>query len=67
MQQGNIISTHDIEQKIYLARGIKVMFDIDLAQLYGVETKTLNRAVKRNSVNFRTILCFSSQKRNLKT
>lgn len=41
-----------IQQKIYFIRGEKVMFDRDLAVLYGVETKTLNRAVKRNIDRF---------------
>lgn len=35
-------------QRIYLVRGQKVMFDKDLAEMYGVETKVLNQAVKRN-------------------
>jgi phage regulator Rha-like protein len=52
MKHDEIIVQEDIEQKIYLARGVKVMFDIDLAKLYGVETKTLNRAVKRNIDKF---------------
>jgi hypothetical protein len=47
-----IISHDDIEHKIYLVRGHKVMFDSDLAALYGVETKMLNRAVKRNLERF---------------
>lgn len=41
-----------IEEKIYLIRGQKVMLDSDLAAIYGVETKTLNRAVKRNLDRF---------------
>lgn len=41
-----------IEQVIYLARGHRVMLDADLADLYGVETKALNRAVKRNLDRF---------------
>ena len=43
-----------IEQKIYLIRGQKVMLDSDLAGLYAVETKQLNRAVKRNTDRFPT-------------
>lgn len=38
--------------KIYLVRGQKVMFDFDLAELYGVETRALNQAVKRNASRF---------------
>lgn len=41
-----------ISQKIYIIRGEKVMIDKDLAQLYGVETKVLNQAVKRNLNRF---------------
>lgn len=41
-----------LEKKILLLRGHKVMLDADLAGLYGVETKTLNRAVKRNIKRF---------------
>ena len=41
-----------IQNKIYEIRGQKVMLDRDLAELYGVETKTLNQAVKRNIHRF---------------
>jgi hypothetical protein len=41
-----------IQQKIYEIRGEKVMPDFDLAGLYGVETKALNQAVKRNVERF---------------
>ena len=41
-----------IAQKIYLVRGQKVMLDSDLAELYDVETRALNQAVKRNSGRF---------------
>lgn len=41
-----------IEKKILLINGQKVMLDSDLAELYGVETKMLLRAVKRNSERF---------------
>ena len=41
-----------IENKIYEIRGQKVMLDFDLAEMYGVETKALNQAVRRNSERF---------------
>jgi len=41
-----------IESRIHLVRGNKVMLDSDLAQLYGVATKRLNRAVARNRERF---------------
>ena len=42
----------NIHDKIYEIRGQKVMLDFDLGELYGVETRTLNQAVKRNSNRF---------------
>lgn len=41
-----------IKNKIYTIRGMQVMLDSDLAELYDVETKNLNRAVNRNSDRF---------------
>jgi hypothetical protein len=41
-----------ISQKIYFLRGTRVMLDADLALLYGVTTKNLNKAVKRNVNRF---------------
>lgn len=41
-----------IQNKIYEIRGQKVMLDRDLAELYGVETRVLNQAVKRNLERF---------------
>lgn len=41
-----------IENKIYEIRGQRVMLDFDLAEMYGIETKNLNRAVKRNIERF---------------
>lgn len=41
-----------IKSKIYQCRGEKVMFDFDLAQLYQVETRSINQAVKRNIERF---------------
>lgn len=41
-----------IEKMIYVIRGQNVMFDSDLAELYGVETKRLNEQVKRNLERF---------------
>jgi 3-dehydroquinate dehydratase len=48
----SIIPVERVEQSIYLIRGHKVMLDRDLAALYGVETKALNQAVKRNTDRF---------------
>ena len=41
-----------VERRIFLIRGQKVMLDADLAELYGVPTKSLNLAVKRNAERF---------------
>jgi len=47
-----LVSAEIIEGKIYLIRGHKVMIDRDLAELYGVETRVLNQAVRRNIERF---------------
>jgi len=47
-----IVPIEMIERKIYLIRGQKVMLDSDLAELYGVSTKVLIQAVKRNIKRF---------------
>jgi hypothetical protein len=47
-----LIPVEMIERKIYLIRGHKVMIDSDLAELYGVKTKVLIQAVKRNAQRF---------------
>ena len=52
MSNTDLIHNETIEKAIYLIRGEKVMLDRDLALLYGVETKVLNRAVKRNLQRF---------------
>jgi len=47
-----IVSVRDIGQKIYFVRGHRVMLDGDLAELYEVATKNLNKAVRRNPARF---------------
>ena len=41
-----------IQKQIYEVRGEKIMVDFDLAQLYEVETRVLNQAIKRNIESF---------------
>jgi len=48
----NIIKQDVVEKRIFLIRGLNVMIDSSLAELYGVETKVLNQAVKRNRKRF---------------
>lgn len=52
MKKADHISIEKIDKSIYVIRGETVMLDRDLAVLYGVETKVLNRAVKRNIQRF---------------
>ncbi|WP_316824282.1 ORF6N domain-containing protein [Pedobacter miscanthi] len=47
-----IIPNEVIVNKIYLFRGVKVMLDSDLAELFGVETKKLKQQVRRNIERF---------------
>jgi hypothetical protein len=48
----SLIQPEQIEQAILLIRDQRVMLDRDLAALYGVETKNLNKAVRRNLDRF---------------
>jgi phage regulator Rha-like protein len=57
-KQPDLIVPEVIEKKILLIRGQKVMLDAHLAELYGVETKALKRAVKRNRNRFPEDFCF---------
>ena len=47
-----------IQSKIYEIRDVKVMLDFDLAEMYHVETRVLNQAVKRNLNRFPTDFMF---------
>jgi hypothetical protein len=48
----SVISVGKIENRIFAVRGHRVMLDSDLAELYGVKTKTLKQAVRRNIDRF---------------
>lgn len=52
MAREQVIPAERIERAILVLRGQKVMLDTDLAELYGVETRALVQAVKRNSERF---------------
>jgi hypothetical protein len=47
-----MIELSNIQSKIYEVRGCKVMLDVDLAQMYQVETRVLNQSVSRNIKRF---------------
>jgi hypothetical protein len=52
MAKADLVPLERIERAILLIRGQKVMLDRDLAELYGVATKVLNQAVRRNRNRF---------------
>lgn len=54
-----------VQSKIYTVRNTQVMLDRDLAELYGVQTKALNQAVKRNSLRFPERYCFQLTQQEL--
>jgi len=55
-----------VESKIYEVRAHKVMLDFDLAEMYGVETRALKQAVKRNTDRFPTDFMFQLTKKEWK-
>ncbi len=54
-----------VQQRIFLLRQQKVMIDRDLAELYGVETRTLNQAVRRNNKRFPDDFMFQLSKEEM--
>jgi hypothetical protein len=52
VQGESLIPVERVASRIYLVRGRKVMFDFDLAEMYGVGTKAINQAVSRNPERF---------------
>ncbi len=61
-----LVSVEAIANKIYFIRGMKVMLDRDLAELYGVETRVLKQAVRRNLRRFPSDFMFELSKDELK-
>ena len=61
-KQTDFIPIEKISSKIYLIRNEKVLIDSDLAELYGVETKTLKRAVRRHKDRFPNDFMFELSK-----
>ena len=52
MKKKNIIKVEQVEEKILILRGVRVIIDADVAALYGVETREINQAVKNNPKKF---------------
>ena len=65
MNQITTIPNQSINDKIYTIRGVQVMLDKDLAELYGVETRRLNEQVKRNVERFPKEFMFQLTKEEL--
>jgi len=65
MSKSSLLPLETITHRILLLREQKVLLDADLATLYGVETKVLLQAVKRNLERFPEDLCFSLPIRSL--
>jgi len=60
-----VVTEQNIQNKIYTIRGVQVMLDRDLAELYGVETRVINQAVKRNIERFDEDFMFRLTKEEL--
>lgn len=63
----SIIPVEQIEKRIFLIRGQRVMLSTDLAELYGVEPRVLVQAVKRNIDRFPEDFMFRSVRPSLRT
>ena len=60
-----LVEEQKILNRIYFIRGIKVMLNEDLAEMYGVETRRLNEQVKRNISRFPKDFMFTLTEKNL--
>ena len=58
----NALVELDVEKMIQIVRGKQVLLDRDIATLYGVETRAINQAVKRNIERFPERYCFRLEK-----
>lgn len=66
----SVVVEEAIERRIHIIRGDRMMLDADLAALYGVETKRLNQAVRRNRARFPADFMFqlsAEEARNLRS
>ena len=63
---GSFVSAEVIQNKIFLVRGQKVMLAVHLAQLYGVETRVLMQAAKRNKDRFPADFAFPLTREEIK-
>ena len=66
MKQMSIIPTERVENRIFLIRRKKVMFDMDLAMLYGIQTKVLKQQVRRNLDRFPVDFMFQLNEKEFK-
>jgi phage regulator Rha-like protein len=69
MAKGDVVKFDEnvLKDRIYSIRGFQVMLDSDLAELYGVETKYLNRVMKRNSERFPGSFCYQLSETEVKS
>ena len=71
LNKGEVVTNCDhLQKRILTVRGTQVMLDRDLAELYGVETRVLNQAVKRNKERFPELFMFrltKEERENLKS
>ena len=65
--ENSLIHTDEIENKIYTIRGQQVMLDSDIASFFNVETKYLNRQMKRNKSRFPDDFCFKLNSNEFKS
>ena len=65
MKKKEIIKIEQVEEKILILRGVRVIIDADVAALYGVETKEINQAVKNNPKKFPKGYVFTTNNEDL--
>ena len=62
-----IKNQEDIEKKILVIRGVQVMLDSDVAELFGIEVKRVNEQMRRNAERFPEDFCFQLSEKEFDT
>ena len=65
MKKKEVIKIEQVEEKILILRGVRVIIDADVAALYGVETREINQAVKNNPKKFPKGYVFTANNEDL--
>jgi hypothetical protein len=65
MSENELMLIEDIQKRIYTIRGVQVMLDVDLADIYRFETRVLNQATRGTLKDSLNSFAFNLQRKNM--